>query len=72
MTPVATPLQARSAGPRQDAPAPPESAEESTRPFEGPAHTPARDLLAHFGRWVGDDLDELLAEVYRTRSKVLL
>ena len=37
--------------------------------FDGPEHTPARSLLAHFGRWVGDDAEELLDEVYRTRGK---
>ncbi|MGH2532414.1 MAG: hypothetical protein ACRDJW_08915 [Thermomicrobiales bacterium] len=35
-----------------------------------PVGVPASALLAHFGRWQGDDLEELTAEVYRTRSKV--
>jgi hypothetical protein len=39
------------------------------RSFDGPAHTPARSLMVHFGRWVGDDVEELLAEVHRTRGK---
>jgi hypothetical protein len=43
---------------------------EATGSFEGPAYTPASALLAHFGTWVGDDLEKLLKEVYETRSKV--
>ena len=43
---------------------------EATGSFDGPAYTPASALLAHFGRWQGDDLKELLEEVYETRSKV--
>jgi hypothetical protein len=42
----------------------------ATGGFEGPAYAPAKALLAHFGNWVGDDLEELLEEVYETRSKV--
>jgi hypothetical protein len=38
--------------------------------FDGPPHTPARSLLVHFGRWRGEDIEELLDEVYRTRGKV--
>ena len=49
---------------------PSEPPTKATGSFEGPAYTPARALLAHFGRWVGDDLEELLKEVYETRSKV--
>jgi hypothetical protein len=46
------------------------SASNGDRPsFDGPEHTPARSLLVHFGRWVGDDVEELLDEVHRTRGK---
>lgn len=46
------------------------SAQNGERPsFDGPEHTPARSLLVHFGRWVGDDVEELLDEVHRARGK---
>ena len=32
----------------------------ATGSFDGPAHTPARALLAHFGRWAGGDVDEVV------------
>jgi hypothetical protein len=47
-----------------------ESPTEATGSFDGPAYAPAQALLAHFGRWQGDDLEALLEEVYETRSKV--
>jgi hypothetical protein len=31
----------------------------ATRAFDGPARTPARSLLVHFGRWAGEDVNEL-------------
>jgi hypothetical protein len=37
--------------------------------WEGPAPTPAGALLDFAGTWVGDDLDECLSLVYRTRGK---
>jgi hypothetical protein len=49
---------------------PPDTPTEATGSFEGPAYAPASALLSHFGTWVGDDLEELLEEVYETRSKV--
>jgi hypothetical protein len=35
-----------------------------------PPFSSARSLLKHAGKWVGDDLEERLREVYATRSQI--
>jgi hypothetical protein len=42
---------------------------EQVRATDGPIETPASVLLPHFGTWTGDDFEECLEIVRRTRGK---
>ncbi len=45
------------------------SLDDAPKSSEGPSPTPAAALLQFAGTWVGDDLDECLDLVYRTRGQ---